>query len=79
MELDNHAKRIEKSKSRRTSNKLLKDIEYLLRENHSALKENNDMLKRKERLLFEIKEEVRKIRFNTIIIMVFAHLVFTSQ
>jgi hypothetical protein len=36
----------------------LKDIAQML-------KENNDILKRKEKLLIEIKDEIRKIKFNT--------------
>jgi hypothetical protein len=54
----NRIEKVERLKERTISNKLLKDIAQML-------KENNDILKRKEKLLIEIKDEIRKIKFNT--------------
>ena len=65
MESLNRIQTVEKFKEQKISNKLLKDIAQMLKENNAMLNENNDLLKRKEKLLMEIKDEVRKIKFNT--------------
>ena len=65
MESFSRIKKVEKSKEQIISNKLLKGIASVLSESNAVLKENNDILKRKEKLLVEVKDEVRKLRFNT--------------
>lgn len=47
------------------SNKQTTMVLQVLKEILQLQKENNDIIRRQESMLVEIKEEIRKVRFNT--------------
>jgi hypothetical protein len=49
----------------RSNNKQTTMILQVLKEILQLQKENNDILRRQEAMFVEIKEEIRKVRFNT--------------
>ena len=55
----------DKNIEQRGSSKLLKEIVSLIKECNEIMKENQNIFRHNEKLLIEIKEELKKVRFNT--------------